>query len=198
MKAFLFFAFFLVAISGTALAEDQKSNSAPFGLSWGMSAAQVKSLGVELSDFPKSDWGTSLSATKLPKVIADAETVVLSFGFDDKLWRVAAVSRSFQNDPAGTATVTRYDELNKILADKYGKGRAVHQVDENAEQNFFLMHIKDGRSSWYTNYDTKDLTIQLAIGAADFSTGFWRLIFEQKALQAEFQKARSNGEKGAL
>jgi hypothetical protein len=128
----------LIGIVPTALAQDKPTgNEAPFGLTWGMSASEVKALGVELSDFPQSDWGHSFSATKLPKVLGDAEMVVLSFGFNDKLWRIAAVSRSFENDPAGVATMARYNELDKILADKYGKGTSVHPWTNTPNQTTF-------------------------------------------------------------
>jgi hypothetical protein len=74
-----------------------RANPAPFGLRWGMSAADAKASGVKLSDFgEKKTFGISYGATDLPKVLPDTELVALSFGFQDQLWRIMATARTLR------------------------------------------------------------------------------------------------------
>jgi hypothetical protein len=90
--ASVFFAL-IIGVAGQSSAQEVGKNAAPFGLSWGMSAAEVRALGAELSEPKESDFGLSYTATKLPKVLTDVEAIYLSFGYDDKLWRVAAIRK---------------------------------------------------------------------------------------------------------
>jgi hypothetical protein len=188
----------LSAITPT-LADDAK-NDAPLGLAWGMSSAQVRAMNVLLKDAPMKDYGTSFSATQLPKMINDVETVVLSFGYDDKLWRIADISKVFSNDPHGTATLNRYDEIAQALSEKYGRGTQHHQYDANQfmKGGDFLYKIKVGEAWHYTDYHTDLLDVQLILGAASSSDGYYRIIFENKPLSAGFAKGKKGREKDAL
>ena len=187
----------LALASLSASAEEIPSTQAPFGLSWGMSTAQVKAIGVELTDVEGVDNGSSFTAMKLPKVLNDAQHVYLSFGFGDKLWRIAVASRNFDNDSTGVNVLTRYEELKGILADKYGKGESIHSLGRHTQEHF-AMHIKRGEAHWGTRFNTPQTMIVLAIAAHDLSTTFWTLIFEEKTLADEFEKAKKANERGTL
>ena len=189
---------FLIILTATARAQDDPKLSAPFGLAWGISVADVKALGVELTETAEKEFGASFSATKLPKVLTDAQTIYLFFGLKDRLWRIAVVSRAFENDPSGSNVLARYDELATVLTEKYGKGKSVHQLYDRSEQKDFLMWVSSGRSQWYTNFDTKDVFIQLGVLAPDLNTGFWRILIEQKSLRIDFEKDKRLSEKGTL
>ena len=138
------------------------------------------------------------SITNVEPLLNDAHTVILSFGFNDKLWRVFVAGRPFEDDPAGTSVLARYDELNGILADKYGKGNSAHSLGQYNQQQHFAMHIKGGDAQWFTNFNPPQLMIQLGIRAQDYSTTYWFLIFEEKTLAAEFEKAKKANERGTL
>jgi hypothetical protein len=173
---------------------------APFGLQWGMSADQVRTMGVVLGDKGEGDYGIEYSATKLPKVLNDLETVELYFDYNDHLWRVAAVSHSFANDPYGAAVQSRYDELSEILSSKYGAGTHHHAQDTEIYKNSseFLMGIHAGRSWHYTDYASANVAIQLIIRASDMNTGYYVLVFTNTAFEKEFQVGKKQHEKGAL
>jgi hypothetical protein len=201
MRMLLFIALISgLAITPTARAQDADRNAAPFGLLWAASAADTRSLGIELKEFPKNEFGVSYVATKLPKILSDVETVFVSFGYDDKLWRVTAISRSFANDPSGISVRTRYDELVSVLAEKYGKGQSIHHQDPEMWKGptEFVMGIKQGRSNWFTNFETNLLFIQLGIIAGASSTANWRIIMENKPLRANFGSSKKTHEKNAL
>jgi hypothetical protein len=53
-------------------------------------------------------------------------------------------------------------------------------------------------SSWYTNFDTQNLFIQLGLTASDSSTGGWRLIYENKTFRRDFESSKRSREKGVL
>ena len=180
-----------------ALAEE---GEAPFGLTWGMSTAQLKGMGVELQQQADGTFGQSFSATKLPKAIADQEVTFLSFGKDDKLWRIAAVSTSFENDPYGGNAKQRYSELMSALGDKYGSGHSVHQLGKflYSEPNHFVAGIRDGETSWFTNFDKPNVWVQLGLTASDHSTLRWRILYENKTLKKAFEQDQRTREKGSL
>jgi hypothetical protein len=191
-------AFITTTLAGAVGEEEQ--TGAPLGLEWGLSTAQVRALGVDLKDVPLKDYGSSYAAARLPKIIADTETVLLSFGFDDKLWRIVMVSKAFTNDPYGSAVRSRYDELSNELAEKYGRGEQHHQPGEGvyAEADKFVAALHMGNTWYYTNYTTNLLWVQLSIRAKDFSTAFYQIIFEHKALRSDFEKAKKIREKESL
>jgi hypothetical protein len=167
---------------------------------WGASAADTRTSGIELKEYEDKKFGQSYVATKLPKMLSDVETVFVSFGYDDKLWRVAAVSRNFENDPSGISVRARYDELASVLAEKYGKGQSAHDQDREMWKSSteFVMGIKQGRSNWFTNFDTNLLKIQLGILAVSSSTAAWRITIENKPLRANFGSGKKAQEKNVL
>jgi hypothetical protein len=201
MRMIIFAAFITgLAITPSARAQDADRNAAPFGLIWAASVADIRALGIELEEFPSKEFGASYFATKLPKVISDVETVFVTFGYDDKLWRVGALSKNFSNDPSGTSVRSRYNELSGVLAEKYGKGHQFHSLDTTVwkKSDEFIMGISVGRSNWYTNFDTNLLSIQLGIIANDMSTARWRIIMENKPLRENFEAGKKAHEKNAL
>lgn len=94
----------------------------------------------------------------------------------------------------------RYDELSRVLAEKYGRGTQFHRdyPDLYTSANEFLMAVHTGRAWHYTDYETDRVTVQLAIGALGSSDGYWRLIFADKALRKGFKQRKTTHEKEAL
>lgn len=182
-----------------AVAKDD-SDAAPFGLQWGMSSTQARAIGVVLTEDGHKNYGVTYIATKLPKMIADVQSVLLSFGFDDKLWRIVAISKDFPNDPYGSAVQKRYSELAAELAEKYGRGAKESGESDQffSDPKNFVYAIQSGNAWRYTNYDTNIANIQLGIGATDTATAFYRLIFENNVLRLDFKKGKTTKEKNAL
>jgi hypothetical protein len=174
---------------------------APFGLAWGRSVEDIKTLGVDLTPYKESkDAGDSYIASKLPKSISGQESTYLSFGFNNKLWRIAAASTAFENDPYGSAAKARYAELSTVLTEKYGKGSTVERLGEGlySEPKNFTYGINLGESHWATQFETPTMSITLALFAQDISSLRWVLIYENKALRAIFEKDQKAQEKGSL
>lgn len=194
----------LIAFAASCLASPTHAQSpatdAPIGLVWGSSSAEVQAKGIELKEVEGTDFGKSYLASKLEKALADQSAALLSFGFNDKLWRVLITSRPFSEDPAGSAAMARYDELASLLSDKYGKGTQVHRLGESiyAQSGYFVAGIRGGQSRWFTNFDNSNLFIQLGLTASDSSTATWRLIYENKIFRRDFEALKRSREKGTL
>ncbi|MGE0063839.1 MAG: hypothetical protein AB7T86_17385 [Xanthobacteraceae bacterium] len=195
MKHIIAFIAAIMCSLSTASAED-----GPFGLKWGSSVEEIRTSGVELKDFSSSEFGRSFVATKLNKALSDQDTTLLSFGYDNKLWRIVAVSRSYENDPYGNSVKSRYKELSDVLSSKYGKGKTSHHLGRSiySEPQYFLAGIRGGDSNWFTNFDAGRVFIQLGLSASDSSTGRWRMIFEHKDGRRSFEDGKRSQEKGSL
>ena len=71
----------------------ETTDHAPFGLAWGQSAEDVEATSVKLTKMGEpGDYGVGYTATGLTAVLSDTDTVMLFFGFKNRLWRVAAIS----------------------------------------------------------------------------------------------------------
>jgi hypothetical protein len=174
---------------------------APFGLVWGQSESQVRALGVVLKEYQSKDYGKSFFATELPRALADQETAILSFGHDDKLWRIVAIGRANDRDPMGGSVKSRYNELREVLTEKYGRPTSVHRLGDSiyAEAEYFLSGIRQGKSFWYSSFEaSSNVSAELAITASDSSTSRWRIIFEEKNLRRAFDASKKLQEKKVL
>jgi hypothetical protein len=172
----------------------------PLGLTWGAAPDEVRTLGADLKDISGTEFGTSFVATKLPRALSDQDATILSFGYDDKLWRMVAVSKTFEHDPSGNALKARYQELLNVLTEKYGPPSSVQRLGDSiyVEPQYFLAGIKGGHTYWYSNFSTPSLSVQLGLTADDSSSGRWRIIYEDKSLRKAFDAAKRGKEKGAL
>jgi hypothetical protein len=186
-----------VFISTVCNSQDSATDAA-FGLKWGMSADDTRKLGVVLTEAQDARFGKSYTATKFPKMLSDAELVQISFGYDDKLWHIAAAGKSNQNDPYGSAARQRYDELSMALTEKYGKGKQTHHTGRSYETEHFTMGLTTGNTWWFTDFENATVKVQISISATGFSASHWLIIFEHKALGAAFDRAKKEHEKRAL
>lgn len=173
---------------------------APFGLEWGISKKEIEGRGVKLNQAPSSERSQRFTATGLSKLVAGVETVLLDFGFDDKLWKVIAVGEDYPNDPYGFKVKTRYAELSNLLAEKYGKGAATHSIGDSfyGKAENFLYGIMNGKLWHFTTYNHDGVNIELSVRAKSSDAGYWVLIYNNVDLEKEFEKAKANHEKGAL
>lgn len=173
---------------------------APFGLEWGLSKEEVEARGIKLTETPTNEGSQRFSATGLLKLVAGVETVIVDFGFDNRLWKVTAASEDFPNDPYGFKVKARYGELSDILTEKYGKGKATHHTGGSIydEARYFLAGLNGGKSWHFTTYSAPGLSIELSVRAKDSDTGYWVLIYNNTELGKGYDKAKANHEKSAL
>lgn len=199
IRGFLILLFFVCSAASMGSAEEEGGGGAPFGLTWGASKSQVEALGVRLTAADEKQ-GTAFTATNLPKMLSDAEIVRLNFGFDDRLMKVNAVSRNYEKDPYGMAVKARYNELKILLSDKYGRGSSIERLGDSIYSNpeHFIYGLYSGENWWITTFKKDKVEVELSVRGLTTDVGCWVLIFTRSDLEADFKKALSQKEKGAL
>jgi hypothetical protein len=185
-----------------AMAQTPLPSPGPFGLTWGVTRAEVEGLGVQLSEISQDNgWGKAFTAHNLPKALGDMESAVLAFGYDDKLWRVGAVSKSWENDGYGSRAVARFDELKGLLSERYGSGepvmkRPANEFYEKPDNFTYSLYMNERIHAW--GWENADMDIEVSLRASTMNTIYYLLIYEYKPLRASVQKSKQSQEKDAL
>jgi hypothetical protein len=184
--------------TASAQADDDRG---PFGLTYGASTEAVQQGGVHLQPWPaKSDWGATFVASGLSKVLSDMESPVLSFGFKNKLWRIAAAGTTVGPDPYSNRIVARYQELAASLTQRYGPGKETDFREREIwkNPNEYIMSIKQGRASRYTEFDTPSAHVEISVRAMDDDHAFYLILFSSKSRAREFQIDKKEHEQNAF
>ncbi|GEM_PF-285202 len=164
-----------------------KYGEGPFGLSWGGTFNQIKSLGVDLERTVIKDYPNSFLATKLPKPLPEIHKVAVSFGEDNLLWRILAYSTPLQDSPDASRVLALYNKYYKLLAQRYGNpqqfftpkitviektvkdklGRESIEtttVEEPIGGKNFLAELQSGEATLYSTFENEKVGAALSIG----------------------------------
>lgn len=175
--------FLIALLCALVVPQAAADESAPFGLTWGMSVEKLREAGVQLRPLQADETGRRYSAHDLPKMLGDIEEVILSFGGNDRLYRIEAISQDYLHDDDGSRIKARYEALSRSLAAKYGAGKETHVINKPWDSpEHFLMGIKLGSSRYYTNFEGKNVAVRLAIKAKRRDTGTYVLVYRHKEL----------------
>lgn len=171
-----------VGMSQAALAQ---SNDAPFGLSWGQSAEELRARGVNLSQTKRESDFTFFSATKVPIGISIAEKYSIIIHDRHGLQKVAMHSENFNNDPSGSDGRKAYADYKEALAGKYGPpdsrySREVVGVKLYKERDEFYECLKyTGCGMWSSLWSLANGgTIGLELKGISRGTGWLNLTYE--------------------
>lgn len=181
-------------------AKGDRTEVAPLGLSWGLSRADVQKLGVVLTVQENGPRGLIVQARNLPRVLSDVEGVLLSFGFDDRLWKIVIASKVWNDDKYGVFATTRFDELSKLLSERYGVPKRYMRDPSDqyyAAADKFAYSISKNERDHAASWDTPTLSILLKLGAQMYDT-YYLLAYEYKPLAEGAQKGQRSREKDAL
>lgn len=175
----------LIAVAWLSMPPVAAANEpAPFGLTWGMSVDALRRSGVQLYERAPDESGRRFSVFRLPTMLDDLEEVVLSFGMNDKLHRIEAISNDFRYDADGTRLKARYRALGSALAAKYGSGKQTHDVNKPWDRpKDFLMGIQLGSSRWFSDFEGEQVAVHLEITARRSDVGKYILIYRHKGLE---------------
>lgn len=174
---------------------------APFGLTWGLSSDETRVLGATLR--PSEDqgrWGSSFAATGLSRVLSDTESVVLSYGFRDRLFRVLAVGRMNGPDPFGGVTLDRYQELSGALASRYGRGneRVSRDTQIWKAPNEYVMSLTQGRAHRFTTFANQAVEVELSMRGQSNDKSYYVIIFTSIPGNAAFEQNKKQRERDSL
>lgn len=152
---------------------------APFGLKWLATVNEIRYLHVYLKPVEVKDVPQTYSATNLPKPVAAFREVLISFGENDALWRIAAYGKLMKDDTKASLGVEEYRKYYEMLARKYGNPQqfytpAVVNVEEKIDSG-------DGTSSIAVRQE------KMEIGAEGF---LQKLISGESVLYATFENSK--------
>ncbi|UJW86387.1 hypothetical protein [Devosia sp. SL43] len=187
----------LTLSSSVAIAQE---DAGPFGLTWLASSEDVVALGATLVPMDLESFGQSYIATNLPKALSDIEAVVLSFGYDNTLWRVAALSSEFENDRYGSQAKARYEQLSASLSKSYS---LTDTYEVTSTDNYFMdaekfaYALSKDETFWYSIFESDVAEIELSIDA-NYEDTFWRLIYTHNQGKAAFNSGKADAEVDAL
>ena len=154
------------------------ANEAPFGLLWDATIADTRLQGVQLKPAELKDYTNVFLATELPKPINIFDKVYLIFGKEDKLYRLLAYSRFFDDDNRATFILSEYKKFSDLLNKKYGNKQVFFtpfsepktssgqnsKVDTSIGNPDFLNQLQSGQAVLYSTYHNDDIAAALSIG----------------------------------
>ena len=202
MKHLLNAIFALLVCANIGLA----GGEAMFGLTWGMSPEQVKASGVVLEEKFRQHNFSVFRTERLPKNLNDAKFYVLIFDESLGLCKVVMTGTTIKNDPYGMSGKQRFEELEKILTEKYhqqpmsSKTIGIKLWDDPDE--FYQCLAYDGCGLWGSVFLTDTKYIGLKLEGIERGMGYIEITVEaeaewKQALEKK-EKLQTRSEKGAL
>ncbi|MFZ4650688.1 MAG: hypothetical protein ACOYLV_08250 [Rubrivivax sp.] len=162
-----------------------QGNDAPFGLSWGLSAEDLRARGVNLAQTKRESEFTFFSATKVPTAISIAEKYSIIVHDRHGLQKLAMHSENFNNDPSGADGKKIYAEYKAALASKYGPpdssySREIVGLKLYKERDEFYECLKyTGCGMWSSLWSLPNGgTIGLELKGINRGTGWLNLTYE--------------------
>lgn len=159
---------------------------APMGLKWLATVDEIEYLHVRLQPIEQKDMPNSYIATNLPNPVSAFREVLVSFGEDDALWRIAAYGKFIDDDGSATKGLKEYDKYYALLAKKYGNAHefytpAAVNVDKTvvnpdgtqsvktSQQELpkggegFLAKLATGETTLYATFENGTVGVTLAL-----------------------------------
>ena len=157
---------------------------APFGLTWGMSKAEVESLGVTLLESSSEGSIAFYRTDELPIDLSNAEIYSLVIEEDRGLQKVTMVSDNIENDAYGDEGKRVYNRLKTALIDKYGEPDSDFEFvggtlwDEDDE--FYQCLAYDGCGGWASFFinESAGESVFISLEGLSRGTGYIKLAYE--------------------
>lgn len=159
---------------------------APFGLAWGVSAKDVRLHGIMLRAQNATGYPNSYEASALPAAVKELPRVLLSFGNEDKLWRIIAYSEPVFDDEQASKGLFLFRKYFQLLKLKYGNAEEIFKpaikiseqtiIDEQGNtvvktietestigDKTFLSDLKDEKASLYAKFMNNKIGASLTL-----------------------------------
>lgn len=177
---------------------------APFGLLWGATYEETLSSGVILTRTEEKDYINSFIATQLTKPLKEMRYVVVTYGEENKLWRIISYGIFIKDKPDASLILKEYHRFYDLLKSKYGHaeetyvpatkkisetidlggGRTKEEIkivnDEIGNPNF-LEQLQNGDADLYATFYNSEVGAALSINVDGQGNSY--LILEYKNLK---------------
>ena len=180
-----------------------KLPAAPFGLLWGETYEETLSSGVTLTRTEEKDFVNSFIATQLPKPIKTMRYVVVTFGEENKLWRIISYGEFIKDTPDAAKILKEYRHFYDMLNQKYGHAEQTYvpkitqvtqtvdlghgktkQEIENVEEPIgnpnFLSQLQNGEADLFASFYNNEVGAALSVNVDGNGNSY--LILEYKNL----------------
>lgn len=185
---------------------------APLGLLWLAPVSEIEYIKVNLTPVELKDNPNSYKATNLPKKIDTFREVILGFGKDDSLWRIAAYGNYIDDDSKASKGIAEYQKYYNMLEKKYGNAEefftpavvnfeekipnddgttstAIRQDEIQIGDEGFLETLVSGETVLYSTFDNKKVAVTLALlatgeGKTYIAIDYKNMTVEQKTNEA--------------
>lgn len=177
---------------------------APFGLLWGETYEETLSSGVILTRTEEKDHINSFIATQLPKPIKEMRYIVITFGEENKLWRIISYGEFIKDDPDASKILKEYRRYYDMLNRKYGHGEQTYipkitkktktidlgygktkeeteSIEEPIGNSDFLAQLQSGDADLYASFYNNEVGAVLSINVDGSGNAY--LILEYKNLK---------------
>lgn len=167
-----------------------------FGLTFGMSVAQVKRLVPDMTMFKGTGHSVIYKAKSMPKNLSDTEEYSLVF-VNDKLLKLNSIGNTIKNDADGSKGKARFSTLKKSLDDKYGKATSEGQhtglklYQETDE--FYQCLAYDGCGIWSAVYEPSGRAVVLQLNGISRGTGWVDIVAESVPEWGDSLKQKAAG-----
>ncbi len=172
----------LMSICCIATAAD--GDDALFGLKWGMTVAQVKAAGVDITKPLKDDRNFQIhKVTTVPRGLSGFESYSLLFA-DGKLVKLWALSENIKDDILGREGKERFEALRAALTEKYGKATTDYQKVGatlfKERDEFYQCLAYTGCGLWAATFESPEKDIVLSLKGLRRGAGYLDLTAEAK------------------
>ena len=149
------------------------------------SVKETENLGVTLTPAGEKDYMNNYTTKNLPNSLHDFRDVVLTFGVNDRLWRIIAYGNFIKDDASASGVLKIYRQYFNLLSQKYGNAQEFYTpniinvdktvTDERGKQKTvteqkkqplgnpdFLQELENGTAELYATFENG--TIGAALG----------------------------------
>lgn len=175
----VFFTLFFSVASIPALAQD-----APFGMSWGQTAAEVEKL-TGATRNTELLWGRVIDIDIATVPVTPPRTDFVSFAVDPEfgLARIIWISQNITGDPFGTEGKEQYFQYKELLSKKYGKPKSDVEIagldlwDEKDE--FYQCLAYSGCGMYSAIWETAEgVSVGLSLRGIERGEGYHTIVYE--------------------
>lgn len=159
---------------------------APFGLKWLAPIKEIRALHVRLQQVEVKDAPNTYAVHNLPKPVNAFRDVLISFGYNNSLWRIAAYGKFIKDDSSASKGVAEYKKYYNLLSEKYGNAQefyspAIENVEEVVPHDDgtsttslkqraieigdvgFLKKLMSGEATLYATFENETIGVTLAL-----------------------------------
>lgn len=175
----------------------------PFGLKMGLTPTEVKAVIPSLEERDQGP-GTYRSDS-VPMPHPDFESYLLLFSAQSGLCKIMAIGKDISSGDTGFEVRSAFDDLDKAVTGKYGKGKKYDFTSERYDSpEFWMMYLLKKNRTLAKIWSEKDgsaLTgdlesISLEAKASDMSTGYLVLRYEFQNMSDCIAESETEKNKG--